>query len=242
MDGKTHIYICDDNEGFFDELKSCINSIMLKSNKDYEITEFKSGAELIEAYSHQRCDAIFLDIDMPVMNGHETALKLQEINHDVLIVFITTHDELVYNSWLYQPYWFVRKSHMDDLETVIPRLLIKINSIHEKENPIFKLVCENRMESIDVNQVKYIESHRHYIFVKNMDGSEKQYRCKISEAESQLNHMWFVRIQNGILANCRNIYRITSRDVIFTDGEKIHLNRERADAVKKAYLDYTRRR
>ena len=55
---------------------------------DFNPQYFPNGAEFIEKYNHQ-FDAILLDVDMPVMNGIDTAKAIREVDKQVLLMFIT---------------------------------------------------------------------------------------------------------------------------------------------------------
>ena len=56
---------------------------------------FEDAESAIRAMEEDPADLAFLDIDMPIMNGLELARKLREIRKDLLIVFLTAHDEYI---------------------------------------------------------------------------------------------------------------------------------------------------
>lgn len=141
-------------------------------------------------------------------------------------MFITSHEDKVYQSYEYHPFWFVRKSHMYDLNIVIPKLLRKIDIEEEKNRCTFNLKTENCTVEIDINTVIYIESFKNDIIIHDRALGEKQIRCKMIETEKQLYPMNIIRIQNGILVNCRYISKITSREVILTDGTRLGLKNQ----------------
>lgn len=234
------IYICDDNSDFINKIKTQI-SISIKDKRSYEISEFDNGEELLKKFDDEFPDVVLLDIDMPGMNGFEIASLLQERKDDILIVFVTSHEDKVYQSYEYHPFWFVRKSHMHDLSIVIPKLLRKIDAEEEKKKLVFNLKAENRTIELDINTITYIESFRNDIIIRDRISGEKQVRCKIADAEKQLYPMNIIRIQNGVLVNCRYISKITSREVILTDDTRLGLSRSRIDYVKEEYQNFIRR-
>ena len=235
------IAICDDDKTYINRIIEVVSDIAQQQGRICEIETSVNGKNLIKKYKDDCFDAVFLDIDMPDMSGFEVAEKLRAINQNVIIVFITSHEDKVYQSWVFQPFWFVRKSHMDDLNIVLPKLFIKIDSEREKEYFIFKLNLENKTIDINIHKVKYIQAHSHYILIK--DGTQEQkIRCKIAEAEQQLSRMYFVRVQNSVLVNCRFISRITSRKVILNNGEEINISRDKIEYVKNEFQKFLRSR
>lgn len=240
MKEHLNIYICDDNSDFTTKIKNQI-SIIIKDKRKCEISTFSNGKELLKMFDSNFPDVVLLDIDMPEMNGFEVASLLQKRKDDVLIVFITSHEDKVYQSYEYHPFWFVRKSHMHDLNIVIPKLLRKIDVEEEKNRCTFNLKAESCTVEMDINTVLYIESFKNDIIIHNRALGEKQIRCKMTEAEKQLYPMNIIRIQNGILVNCRYISKITSREVILTNGTRLGLSRSRIDYVKEEYQNFIRR-
>ncbi len=236
------VAICDDERLYTDVISKCLYKTCREHNEECKIVTCKNGKELIEVFKKEKFDAVFLDIDMPVMSGFECAKKLQEIKKNVIIIFVTNYDDMVYQSWDYQPFWFVRKSHLQDLEVVLPRLFVKIQTERENENPYFNISCENKIIEININEVKYIASYKHDVIIHYRNKSTTQTRCKISEIEKQLSPIYFIRIQNGIVVNSRFISKITSRDVILLDGESIHIGREKVEHVKNEFQKYIRSR
>ena len=196
---------------------------------------------MLKQFVKQAADVVLLDIDMPEMNGFEVASLLQKRKEDILILFVTSHEDKVYQSYDYHPFWFIRKSHMHDLRVVIPKLLRKIDAEEERKRLTFNLKTENCVVELDINTTIYIESYKNDIIIRDRVAGEKQIRCKITDAEKQLYPLNIIRIQNGILVNCRYISKITSREVILTDGTHLGLSRSKIDFVREEYQNYIRR-
>lgn len=97
------VAICDDEAVYREETKKGI----LAYNSEIEIVEYKDGKELVQ--SQERFDLIFLDIEMPEMNGMEAAEIVREQKNDVPLVFLTSHDELVYDAFKVRAFRFLRK-------------------------------------------------------------------------------------------------------------------------------------
>lgn len=234
------VYLCDDDCAFINMIRQKIESFFTICGRECEIAVFSDGRSLLEQFKRNFADVVILDIDMPGMTGFETAKSIQETKVDVHIVFITSHEDKVFQSYEFQPFWFVRKRHLEDLDLALPRLLIKIDAESEKERNIVRLIAENQVVEIDINKVIYISSYNHYLYLKGSDKDKMQIRCKISDAETQLRSSYFIRVHNCVIVNCRFISKVNSREIILLTGEKISISRSRAEYVKCEFQKFMR--
>ena len=240
MENNISIYLCDDNLNFIDKIKQKLESFFCTNQQVCKITMFFNGIDLLKQFNKCTADIVFLDIDMPKMTGFEAAKELQKIKEDIHIIFITSYEDKVFQSYEFQPFWFIRKSHLEDLDIALPKLLIKIDAEREKKHGFFNLIAENKITELDMNKIKYISSHDHYILIKNSDNNEIQIRCKISDAEEQLYPHYFIRVQNSVIVNCRFISKVNSRTVLLHSGEKINISRDKVNYVKSEFQKFMR--
>lgn len=239
MKDKVRFYICDDNTDFAKMIENEI-SLIIGDSRDIETFIFSEGLELLKQFDEQFADVVFLDIDMPKINGFEIAAHLQKRKEDILIIFVTCHEDKVYQSYDYHPFWFIRKNHMHDFKVVIPKLLRKIDAEEERKRLTYNFKTESQTIELDINTVIYIESYRNDIIIRDRVSGVKQIRCKITNAEKQLYPLNIIRIQKGLLVNCRYISKISSREVILTDGSRFGLSRSRIDFVREEYQNFIR--
>ena len=233
------ICICDDQDIFLQQVEDKVREI-LQGVREFSIAKFNNGDELIEKGLEYDVDIVLLDIEMPGISGFDVAEALRGKKSNVEIIFITGHDDLVFNAWEYQPFWFIRKSHLNELNHVLIKLIDKIDYLHNSSNSIIELKTEADSIKIDVNKIKYIQSYGHYLIIKSQN-KEWKTRGKISEAEEQLSSSDFVRIQNSVIVNCRFVLKVNSRELILIDGERICISRQKVNEVKVTFQDFLRR-
>ncbi len=248
MKNNLNIYVCDDNRIFADKISEKLNLTLTANRRHSGIAVFLNAADLITRFKQTPADVVFLDIDMPSMSGFEAAEKLQAINENVYIIFVTSHEEMVFQSYEFHPFWFVRKNHLSkDLEIALSSLLTKIDAKYVEEQQTFNLVTDNKTTEIDINMVVYIQSYKHYLIIKSFDGNDIQVRGKISEVEKQLLPLNFIRVQNGVIVNCRFITKLTSKTVDLRSCDshsknEFNISRDRTDFVKNEFQKFTRSR
>ena len=85
------IAVCDDEQCFLNYFRGIVNR--LYNRLDIITDEFSSGEELLKSFRYKAYDLVFLDIEMPAMDGITLARKLRELSSDVSIVFLTGHIE-----------------------------------------------------------------------------------------------------------------------------------------------------
>ena len=83
------IAVCDDEELFRIEFKSVLDKVLI--NAEYDIDTFSGGSSLYEAFLKNPFDLVFLDIEMPGIDGITLAKRLRAVSENVQIVFLTSH-------------------------------------------------------------------------------------------------------------------------------------------------------
>lgn len=234
------IAICDDEPIFTGRLQEILINEFKNRNKKCRIFTVNNGDDLLRLCSKTHIDAVFLDIVMTGIDGFETAEKLLEINNNIMIVFISNNDSMVYRSFKYNPIWFVPKNQIHLINVVTDKIIVKCQEQEDKHSfqPL-KLGSENVI--IDVRQLKYFKSDGHYINYFNRNGSQsKSYRCKLTDIEKQLQDMWFVRTHNRFLVNLRAASCISKMKLILYNNEEIPISQAQKEDVCNKLMDYFR--
>lgn len=229
------IAVCDDDGDFSQKIKSMIEKYFTAQDIESDIRIFNSGTGFIS--DNTDYNAVFLDIDMPDISGFDIAEQIG--GSKTLIVFVTTHDELVYSSLKFRPFRFIRKAHLDE---ELPEALEAVNkeilklSVDKK----FILQTKNGEVLLDVNNIEYIEIYTHSIQVYTVSGEILECYGSLSAMEKQLNAFDFVRTHKSYLVNCKYIFSIEKNRIILDDKTEIPLSRYKADIVKNKFKNHLR--
>ena len=200
------VAICDDNENMIIFLKSALYGLFKQYLTDFEIISFNSGASLIDAYRENRFDVIFLDIDMPRFTGFDVAKAIRDDLSKCCIVFISSHSELVYDSFDFQPFDFIRKALNESLDEKLSQVVKKI-IFHNKQSEVFIFEDEFlRKYRIPVRNIIYLESEKHYInYYVVGESTPFKLRATIKESEARFEKYDFIRIHKGYIINLRYV-------------------------------------
>ena len=142
------IAICDDDIIVCEELQRKLKEISVDS--DFRIIQ-NGEVLLMEA---ERFDLLFLDIEMPQINGLELAKMLRQSGYAGEIIFLTSHDEVMAEGYKVHAFRFLTKPiDMGQLREAIADLLQEMDR-HRK----LGVEYDGVMQTIDYLDIRYIES------------------------------------------------------------------------------------
>ena len=82
------VAIVEDDREARESLRACLGWIAEKDRQQFRVSEFPSGTAFLGNYEPDY-DLVFMDIQMPGMNGMETARALRKMDASVLLIFVT---------------------------------------------------------------------------------------------------------------------------------------------------------
>lgn len=226
------IYLCDDEIPVLRELTDKIQ----RHVPEEKIFCFSSGMELLEQLKRSTCDFLFLDIDMPDVNGMEIADRVKGEKGIPLLVFVTNHDELVYESFQYQPFAFIRKGYFDqEIGEVLQRGRQYLESLDRR----FYFRMDGRDVSLLLSDILYFEADGNYLKICTASGDYRA-RGTVSDRETDLYPYGFIRIHKGFLVNQNAVRMIGREDVELIDGTVLPVGKHYAEKSKRRLLEYMR--
>lgn len=83
-----NVVICDDNAEFLQLFKDELETQFALRDWLFQCKEYQSGQDLLKA-DLTDVHVVFLDIDMPGMNGIQVAQQIRKSYHEIVIVFVT---------------------------------------------------------------------------------------------------------------------------------------------------------
>lgn len=230
-----NIVICDDERLFLVQLKNTIQRYIDQKNVKANIIGKTDSIELKKSIQEIKPDLVFLDIDMPKVNGFELSKEIKSRFPKCIVVFCTNHNELVYESFEYEPFWFLCKDEYNrKIEQIMDQALAKIR----KEKQEFIISLKDKSLIVKYSEIMYIEVNKHKLQFYLRDNKMVEQRESIAEIESQFENYGFIRINSGCLANMKYIWSINNNIVVLENNESLIISRSNKKIVKKKFFDY----
>lgn len=233
--------ICEDEKDIASYIEKTLANEFGKYNIQVEFDIFNNGNKLLEMIDqHYHFDMVFMDIEMPEIDGISICRQIRKANEDSLVVFISNKDELVFSTFEVQPFRFVRKSHYDN---ILPDLVTALLAELERRNPTNIQIVEPRSKDIfsfDINKIKYVEAQGKNCTIHSTTNTT-DIKISLSDIEALLDKYEFIKPHRSYLVNYKFISSIKKANIELTDGELIPISRNRIDAVKHEFILYTNR-
>lgn len=231
---------------------------LLELEDDVEVVAGASGgAEAIEIIEREEPDVVFLDIEMPHVDGFDVAARLHP-RETPLIVFVTAYDAFAVRAfeasavdYLLKPVDSTRLRQA--LEKVHRRLGaagsrpergqldVLIESVNRRGHPRDRVAVRtgNNYTIVRLEDVIWIEADGNYV-VLHTDQSAYRHRALMSELAEVLDGREFIRIHRSTIVNVRKVTLIESwglGEFLFTlaNGKKLPSSRRYKKPIRDVF-------
>ncbi len=170
------IAVCDDNAL---DRKFLIERIEknMGEPETMRIHEYDSGMSLLNVIKSIRFSIIFLDIQMGELNGEETAIRIREMDNNVILVFNTGFVEPSPRSFEVQPYRYIMKNMaVQVIDRYIQDALKRM--IEFSQAPLMKASVNREMLFLKADDIVYIEKYKKSTRVYISENAIKIYGIK----------------------------------------------------------------
>jgi two-component system LytT family response regulator len=227
---------------------------LLKPFEEFEIIgEAVNGADGLEQVELLKPELIFLDIEMPMLNGFEMLSRLQ---HQPKVVFTTAYDQYAIKAfeeetidYLLKPIETERlektvKKLQQSMQQPTPALPIEAlmkQLMVKKEIKTLTVKIGDKILLIKLDDIVYIEAEDKYVFLYTNDGKKHLTDFTITTLEEKLPER-FVRIHRGTLINTDGIKEIRkgfNGALVFimnnASGSKLTSSRSNGEALRERF-------
>ena len=229
------IAICDDEELFIKELKSCINRYMSETDKEIRIFEYHDGKELLQDYKTD-LDLIFMDIKMEKLNGLKTAEEIRKIDNTVGIIFLTSLSQYVWKGYEYGAVNYLLKPiKYGRLKMELDRFFSRYKG---KDDPHITFSNDNGKFKILYRDIKYIETYNHNVMI-HYDEQEQVLYMNMKKTSALFEEQpEFCRCHASYIVNLSFVKSIEGLNVILTTGEKIPISQPKRKEFMEKMTNY----
>lgn len=210
------------------------------------LAECNDGFEGIKAIQQYQPDLIFLDIQMPKINGFE---MLELIEHPPAVIFTTAFDEFAIKAfesnavdYLLKPFSKERfdkaiQKYLQQSNATVTQQIVESAAGSPLQQNRIVVKDGNKIKIIPVTKVHYLEAADDYVKIITAEGSFLKKRTMLFFEES-LSRFHFVRVHRSYIVNTQMITRIDvyekeSHLLLLTSGEKLPVSKTGYSRLKE---------
>jgi len=210
----------------------------------------RSAKAALEAIEKLKPSIVFLDIEMPAMNGFELLEQFEEI--PFAVIFTTSYDQYAIKSIRFSaldyllkpidPKELITAVHKVETQKNLPvaeQFQMLLNQVHHKEAGFKKIAVPTSegFELIPEDEILRCEADDNYthIFLKNKN---RIIACRtLKEVEEQLQDFsHFIRVHHSYLVNLNEVTKYVRGEggyVVMSDGSSVNVSRSRKESLLK---------
>ena len=195
-----NICICDSNSNEVEELNKLIETYFVSKAYLYNILTFDDGESLVLycQKNHGAVDLLFIDLNLPKMNGFEASKTIRRIDERVNIVINTKTQNYALKSFEVWPlYYNIKPMKFPILTKILDRFIFQEGF---KENKL-TIKKGKKYVSLSYNEIMYIESRNTTIVVHMNNYEELTTYGKLDDIEKLLSNKRFLRCHKSFLIN-----------------------------------------
>lgn len=233
-----HIAICDDEQYYLEKIERLLQEQLIQQGISiFKLDTYLSGEILLaDSEAVARYQAIFLDINMPDINGLKVAEKIREQCPNILLIFITAFIDYALEGYKMEAIRYLVKDMLEEMlpecvEAIIKKLYLQAQRM--KYNFI------EGKKALPVDRIYFIESQKHKLIFNVHAVKQKQYSLydKLDNIEKGLAEYGFLRIHKSYLVNTMYIEDICNYKVKMQDGRLLPVPRAKFQKVKEQYYE-----
>jgi two-component system LytT family response regulator len=218
----------------------------LAAHPDVEVVaECANGFEALKAAAQFQPDLIFLDIQMPKLDGFEVLELLEAEGKRPAVVFVTAYDQHALRAfeahavdYLLKPFSkerfdtaLAKAQLLRDAQAVAPPPATELAASARQGRPLERIVVKDgpKVTVVHLDRLEWVQAQDDYVLLRT-EGKNLLKQQTLASLEAQLDASRFIRIHRSYLLNLDRLVRIEldskeHRDAILRDGVRLPVSR-----------------
>ncbi len=227
------IAIVEDEPTERDRIKVYLEEIAQEDQTQFDIEQYSSGMAFVMS-GMKDYDLVLMDIDMPNLNGIETAKALRKVDQSATLIFVTNMAQYAISGYEVNAVDFILKP-VNRYSFAI-KIKRAISRTAKKNDNAIQIKMDGTIFLVHMYQIMYLEVDGHYVIFHTTQGDYKEYTT-LKLAQKRINSSHFVQCNQSFLINMKYIESV-SRESVTVGGTVIYISRKMKTEFMNAVLDF----
>ena len=180
--------------------------------------QFVCGDDFLKEFPGEGYQVVFLDICMEGTNGIETARQLRAADPELLIVFVTSSPEYVWDAFPVHPFDYLLKPYKEEK---FDHLAGELRRVLGRQQPELEVRIARQTVHLPLKKIHYAMAQNHFVKVVTDDG-ECRAAANFAQVQEQLmTQPDFLVCNRGIIINKSKVLRFDGECIEMLDGARL---------------------
>lgn len=228
--------ICDDDIMYCYDIASMLDQYMISNDVNISYQIYEHANDILRIYNTSaKFDILFLDIEMPEIDGLLLTEKIKRIDPHVFIIFVSNYPEYMQDSFRVHPFYYLVKPLAAEIFTKIMNDIV--TTIKSEHKLITLLHTDETEEAINIKDIRFIDvaDGKKGILCFHFFNHTTLTKGKLTDWSNKLSNFDFYRCHRGFLVNMSHIHYFELRTIIMDNGEKVPISRGKGKRLKEMY-------
>ena len=216
------IAIVEDEQNAANKLAEYLEKYADQYNIPISIDAFGDAMDFIDHY-RPTYDIVFMDIEMPFMNGMDAARQLRQLDQQVVLIFVTNMVQYASKGYEVDALdYIIKPLRYGDFE----RRMKKAVTRRDNDSQTIMVTHQSGVRRFLLREIRYIEVMGHKLLFHTESGVYNG-SGTLLEVEETLKKHGFLRCKNCYLVNTKHIMAVEGLTLLLSDGSKLSISRLR---------------
>ncbi|WP_418969095.1 LytR/AlgR family response regulator transcription factor [Alloscardovia omnicolens] len=215
-----NVAVVEDDDKAARTLADFLSTFSQSQGTQFKITRFTDPTVLLEDYKPV-WDIVFMDIEMPNMNGMDAAYALRALDQKAVLIFVTNMAQFAAKGYEVNALDYIIKPYMyADFERKIARAVAVCNSAADS----IVITFRGSGQRVRVRDIEYIEVRRHTVQY-HTEQAVLSSTGSLQKLQEVLEPKGFLRCSKAFLVNPHHVMSVSSTELIVSSGDRVPVGR-----------------